>query len=81
MNKAKIKEKVYLIGRLKEQIILNKEEEALSPTEISEIIPEIILRIIIKEHILKVIHNKILQQQRREIYLIIMVKIMNKENL
>ena len=50
MNKEKIKEKVYLTGRLKEQIILNKEEKALSPTEISEIILETILRILIREY-------------------------------
>ena len=63
MNKTKIKEKVYLIGRVKEQIILNKEGKALSPTEISEIILETILRILIRGHYLKVIHNRILQQQ------------------
>ena len=79
MNKAKIKEKVYLTGRVKELIILNKEGKDLSPTEISEIIPETILRILTEEHILKVIHRKILQWQRTEIYIKIMVKIMNKE--
>ena len=61
MNKAKIKKKVYLPGRVKEQIILNKEGKALSPTEISEIIPETILRIRIRGHTLKVIHNIILR--------------------
>ena len=61
MNKAETKEKVYLTRRLKEQIILNKEEKNLSPTEISEIIPETILGILIRGHTLKVIHNKILQ--------------------
>ena len=49
MNKEKIREKVYLARRVKEQIILNKEGKDLSPTEILEIIPETILRIIIKE--------------------------------
>ena len=81
MNKEEIKEKVYVTGRLKEQIIWNTEEKALSPTEISEIILETILRILTKEHTLKVIHNRILQQQRTKTYRIIMVKIMNKENL
>ena len=81
MSKAKIKEKVYLIGRVKELITLNKEEKVLSPTEISEITPEIILRIIIKEHIFKAIHNRILQQERIWIYIIIMLKIMNQQNL
>ena len=61
MNKEKIKEKVYLTGRVKEQIILNKEGKNLSPTEISEIILETILRILTKEHTLKVIHNIILR--------------------
>ena len=81
MNKEEIKEKVYQTGRVKEQIILNKEGKASSPRKISEIIPETILRILTEEHILKVIHNKILQRQRTKIYIKIMVKIMNKENL
>ena len=78
MTKAKIRNKAYLIGRVKEQVILSKEGKVLSPTEISKITPEIFLRTIIKEHIFK-IHNIILQQQRTNIYLIIMVKLMNKE--
>ena len=79
MNKAKIKEEVYLTGwRVKEQIILNKEGKALSPIEISEIVPENILRILTKEHTLKVMYSRILQQQRTEIYLTIMLKKTNK---
>ena len=81
MNKAKVGKKAYLTGRVKEQVILSKEGKALIPAEVSETVPETILRILIKKHILKVIHNKILQQQRTYNYLIIMVKIMNQENL
>ena len=78
MNKEKIRKKTYLTRRVKEQVILSKEGKVLSPTQISKITPKIFLRTIIKEQILK-IHNIILQQQRTNIYLIIMVKLMNKE--
>ena len=81
MNKVKIRNKAYLTEKIKEQVILSREGKVLSLTKVSEITPETILRTFIKEHILKAIHNRILQQQRTNIYLIIMVKIMNKENL
>ena len=81
MNKAKIKENVYLTERVKELIILNKEEKALSPIEILERIPETIIRMLTKGQTLKVKHNRILRHQRIDTYLKIMLKIMNKENL
>ena len=80
-EQSKNKEKVYLTGRVKEQIIWNKEGKDLSPIEISEIVPETIIRILIRGQNLKVIYNRILQQQRTETYLTIMLKIVNKENL
>ena len=81
MSKEKIKEKVYLTGRVKELINLNKEEKVLSPTKNLETILKTILRILTKEHTLKVKCNIILQHQRTKTYLTIILKIMNKENL
>ena len=48
MNKEKIKEKVYLTGRVRELITLNKKERFLIPTKNLETIPKTILRILIK---------------------------------
>ena len=81
MNKVKIREKAYLTRKIKEQVTLSREGKVLSLIKASEIIPEISLRIFINEHILKVEHNKTLQHQNADIFLIIIIKTMNKENL
>ena len=73
MNKAKIRKKAHLNRKIKE-VTLRREGKVLGSTKVSEIIPEIFLRIIIKEQILKVKHNKTLQHQKEEICLIIILK-------
>ena len=71
-NKVKIREKAYLTEKIKEEVTLSREGKVLSLIKYLEIILGILLRIIIKEHILKVKHNKTLQHQKAETCLIIM---------
>ena len=81
MYRVKIGNKAYIIGKIKEQVTLIRKEKVLSLIKASEIILRNFPRIIIKEHILKVKNNKTLQHQKAEIFLIIMLKIMNARDL
>ena len=70
MNRVK-RDKDYLTGRIKEQVTLTRREKSLSQIRVLEIIPGISPEIIIKEQILKIRHNKILQHQKPGICLTI----------
>ena len=75
------KEKVYLTGRLKRQVILIRREEGLSQIRVLGVNLVTYPRITIRKLILRIKYPSILQNQKEGICLTTFFKIMNKENL
>ena len=74
MTKIKIKEKVYQIGRLKDEITLIQERKIINSTQIQGIIIKGI-----KEVTIKILNHRILQQKKENLPLLL-IRILHRGN-
>ena len=80
MNKER-KEKVYQVGRLKRLVNLIKGEDDSNQTRVLEVKPETSPKKTTRKLSLRIRYLKILHHQKGEIYLTILLQVLNNENL
>ena len=80
MSKVR-KEKVHPIGRIKGPTNLIKEEEDSSQTRVLEVRPRTSPKTTTRKLIIRTRYPRILHHQKGEIYLTILLQVLNNENL